>query len=203
MATGCSVPRFLAENFRSRDASQLKSLLQGQAKPHVQFAAETAPYWNGPVEKMPPGTKASFNLAGRRCWKTSTGISFGLSGSAGCELEILTAGCAIEYLDNLDATSKTGLPAGDYSGFAYVKLSLCFNISGNVSGSGSVGALGINGNATGSLGANFIFAHKIKCGTLLKDAIGEAFQKFVFPFQPSCATDMAPATWHKSPSAAP
>ena len=173
------------------DTSQLKILLQDQAQPLFKFAAATASYWNRPVEKFPSGTKASFNLSDSAFWKTSTGIGFGLSGSAECDLEILTAGCAIEYLDNLDATSKTGLPAGDYSGFAYVKLSLSFNISGNVSGSGSVGALGISGNATGSAGASFIFAHKVKCGTLLKDAIGEAFQKFVFPFEPSCATEMA------------
>jgi hypothetical protein len=173
------------------DASQLKSLLQDQAQPLFKFAVATAPYWNGPVEKFPSGTKASFSLSDSACWKTSTGISFGLSGSAECDLEILTKGCALEYLDNLDATSKSGIPAGDYSGSAYVKLSLCFTISGNVSGSGNVGALGICGNAKGSTGASFVFAHKIKCGTLLKDAITDAFQKFVFPFEPSCATDMA------------
>ena len=92
-------------------ASQLKNLLQGQAMPMFKFAAETAPYWNGPVEKMPQGTKLSFKLSQDGCWKTSTGISFGLAGSAACALEILTSGCAINYLDNLDATSKAGLPA--------------------------------------------------------------------------------------------
>jgi hypothetical protein len=173
------------------NASQLKSLLQNQAQPLFKFAVATAPYWNGPVEKFPSGTKASFSLSDSASWKTSTGISFGLSGSAECDLEILTKGCALEYLDNLDATSKTGIPAGDYTGSAYVKLTLCFNISGNVSGSGNVGALGICGNAKGSVGASFVFAHKIKCGTLMKDAITDAFQKFVFPFEPSCATDMA------------
>jgi hypothetical protein len=173
------------------DASQLKSLLQDQAQPLFKFAVATAPYWNGPVEKFPSGTKASFSLSDSASWKTSTGISFGLSGSAECDLEILTSGCALEYLDNLDATSKSGLPTGGYPGSVYVKLSLSFDISGNISGAGSVGPLGISGNAKGSVGASFIFAHKIKCGTLLKDAINEAFQKFVFPFEPSCATDMA------------
>ncbi len=173
-------------------ASQLKSLLQGQAMPMFKFAAATAPYWSGPVEKMPQGAKLSFSLSHDGCWKTSTGISFGLTGSAACSLEILTSGCAIDYLENLDATPKAGLPAGDYSGSVYVKLSLSFNITGNVSGSGSVGALGICGNAKGSVGENFVFAHRIKCGTLLKDAITEACNSFVFPFQPSCAVQMAP-----------
>ncbi|HEY1730340.1 MAG TPA: hypothetical protein VGG15_01235 [Terriglobales bacterium] len=173
-------------------ASQLKSLLQGQAMPMFKFSAETAPYWNGPVEKMPQGTKLSFSLSQDGCWKTSTGISFGLTGAATCAIEILTSGCAIAYLENLDATSKAGLPADDYSGSVYVKLSLSFDITGNVSGAGSVGALGISGNAKGSAGGSFVFAHKIKCGTLLKDALAESFNNFVFPFQPSCALQMVP-----------
>ena len=53
------------------------SLLQGDAQPILKFAAETAPYWNGPVEKFPSGTKVSFNLSQDASWKTSTGISFG------------------------------------------------------------------------------------------------------------------------------
>jgi hypothetical protein len=173
------------------DGSQLNILLQDRAQPLFKFAAAIAPYWSGPVEKVPAGTKAAFSLSEGASWMTSTGITFGLSGSAECDLEVLTKGSAIEYLDNLDATSPTGLPAGDYSGSVYVKLSLSFDISGGVSGAGSVGPLGIRGNAKGSVGASFGFAHKVKCGTLLKDAISESFRKFVFPFEPSCATDMA------------
>src|ERR1700691_256812 len=175
MTTGGDVPSLdLALKISDLgNASQLKSLLQDQAQPLFKFAVATAPYWNGPVEKFPSGTKVSFNLSQDARWKTSTGISFGLTGSAGCDLEIVTKGHCLEYLDNLDATSKTGLPDGDYSG------------------SGSVGALGISGNAKGSVGSSFVFAHKIKCGTLLKDAITESFSRFVFPFEPSCAIDMA------------
>ena len=173
-------------------ASQLKSLLQGEAMPMFKFAAETAPYWDGPVEKLPSGTKLSFSLSQDGCWKTSTGISFGLTGTAGCALEILRSGCAINYRENLDATSQAGLPAGDYSGSVYVKLSLSFSITGNVSGAGSIGALGISGNAKGSADTCFVFAHKIKRGVLLKDAITESMNSFVFPFQPSCAAQMAP-----------
>ncbi len=54
-------------------ASQLKSLLQGQAMPMFKFAAETAPYWNGAVEKMPQGSKLSFNLSQDGSWKTRPG----------------------------------------------------------------------------------------------------------------------------------
>jgi len=63
-------------------ASQLKSLLQSQAMLTFRFASAIAPYWDGPVGKLPEGVKVSFNLSQDGCWKTSTGISFGLTGSA-------------------------------------------------------------------------------------------------------------------------
>jgi hypothetical protein len=107
-------------------------------------------------------------------------------------MEIVTHGCVIGYLDNLDATSKAALPAEDYSGSAYVKLSLSFNISGNISGAGTVGVLGISGNAKASAGASFVFAHKVKGSMPLKDAISESLNNFVFPFEPSCAEQIAP-----------
>lgn len=171
--------------------SQLQSLLEGQAKPAFLFAVETEPYWESTVEKVPAGTKLSFKLSDNGCWKTKTGISFALTPNAECDLEIVPKGCVIQYCDSIESSAKSDLPVEDYSGAVYVKLSLCFNLSGNVSGAGNVGALGISGNAKGGAGASFVFAHKVKCGTLLKDAINDAFTQFVFPFQPSCATDMA------------
>jgi hypothetical protein len=171
-------------------ASQLKTLLQNEAMPAFQFAAAIAPYWSAPVEKCPAGTKLSFKLSQDGCWKTSTGISFGLSGSAECALEIVAGGCVVEYLDGVDADAKAKLPAGDYGGSAYVKLSLSFDITGNVSGAGYVGALGISGNAKGSADTCFLYAHRVKCGTALKDALAESLNNLVFPFQPSCAVQM-------------
>lgn len=171
-------------------ASQLKSLLQDQVEPRFRFADEVISHWNKPVEELPAHTKLDFNLSQGANWKTSTGICFGLTGTAECHLEIVAAGGVIEYLDNLNATSKTGLPAEEYGGSVYVKLSLDFTITGNVHGSGTVGPLGISGNARSTAGTSFVFAHKVKCGTLLKDAIASSFANLVFPFEPSCAVQM-------------
>ncbi len=173
------------------DSSHLKTLLQAQVAPAFKFAAATAHHWDAPVEKFPAGTKLEFNVTEGASWKTSTGICFGLSGTAGCELEIVGSGPVIGYLDSIQATSNAALPSGDYSGSVFVKLSLSFSITGNVSGGGNVGALGISGNAKATTGACFVFAHKVKSGTLLRDAVGESLNHFIFPFQPNCAPQMA------------
>jgi len=137
------------------------------------------------------GTKASFSLSQAANWKTSTGIGFGLTPTVTCELEIVKKGCCIQYADAIGSDPKAGIPVGDYPGCSYLKLSINFQLTGNLSGSGAIGPFGISGNAKGSAATSLIFAHKVSNKTLLKDATHEAFEKFVFPLQPSCATDLA------------
>lgn len=172
-------------------ASHLKQLLEGDAKPAFIFAVELARLWNAPVDQAPAGTKASFSLSQAANWKTSTGIGFGLTPTIGCELEIVKKGCCVQYADAIGSDPNAGIPAGDYTGCSYLKLSINFQITGNISGSGSVGGFGISGNAKGSEETSLIFAHKVSNKMVLKDAIAESFEKFVFPLQPSCAVDMA------------
>jgi hypothetical protein len=172
-------------------ASHLKSLLEGNAWPEFKFAAELAPHWDKQVGSVPAGTKAVFNLSQAAKWKTATGIGFGLTETVGCELDIVKKGCCVQYADAIGSDPKAGIPAEDYSGFSYVKLSINFQIDGNISGTGSIGAFGISGNAKGSTATSLIFAHKVANSVLLKDALHEAFEKFVFPLQPSCSVDMA------------
>ena len=181
------------------DSSHLKKLLQDQA-PQLNFAAEAAEHWNNPIGQCPAGMKLDFSFSHGANWKTSTGICFGLTGSAECCLEIVSSGAVLSYLDGVDSTAKASMPSGSYPGAVYVKLSLSFNISGKISGAGKVGALGISGNAKASAGTNFVFAHRAAAGVLLKDAIGEALNSFVFPFEPNCslqipAGDLAQVTF--------
>ncbi len=173
------------------DSSHLKTLIQADVAPAFKFAAASVHHWDTPVEKFPAGLKLDFNLTQGASWATSTGITFGLSGTAGCALEIIGSGPVIDYLDGIQATSNAALPAGDYAGSVYVKLSLSFSIAGKVSGAGNVGPLGISGNAKVSKGASFVFAHKVKSAMLLRDAVSESLNHFVFPFQPNCALKMA------------
>ena len=192
MATGGQTsPNLTIEISALSAASQLKTLLVDKAWPSFEFALAAGRHWDDPVEQMPPGSKLAFKVSEDARWCTSTGITFALPASVECDLELISSGGVIEYLGELDATTPSTLPAEDYSGSVYVKLSVSFKISGSVSGSGAVGALGISGNAQASESRAFVFAHNVSSKTLLKDAISESFNKFVFPFEPSCALQMA------------
>ena len=181
------------------NSSQLKKLLQDNAKPVFKFGTEIAQFWIGAVGAVPKGTAFSFGISDKANWKTdSTGIGFGLNASDKCKLEVLHDGDAvIQYVPHLppigttdvSSAKKEHLPAA-YDG-AYLKLSLDFDIQGNVSGSGKVGALGIRGKASGGAGASLVFCHHVSKDVLLKDAVDEAFQTLVFPFDPATASDLA------------
>ncbi|HUI82872.1 MAG TPA: hypothetical protein VL240_01545 [Candidatus Binatia bacterium] len=173
------------------DASHLKSLLQNQAGQAFRFAEELAAHWASPVRTVPQGTKFKFSLSDAGNWKTATGIGFGLTATAQCELDVLNSGAVLKYRDDIGAAATSGLPAGPYPGSSYIKLSLDFQLEGNLSGTGSAGAIGISGNAKASSDATLLFAHKVPNGMLLKDAVREALDRLVFAFQPSCAADMS------------
>src|SRR3974377_1551591 len=150
-----------------RNSSQLKKLIQDNAKPVFKFGTEIALYWIRAVGSVPKGMAFSFKISDKANWKTdSTGIGFGLSVSDKCKLEVLHDGDAvIQYvpdlppigITDLSSAKKENLPAA-YDG-AYLKLSLDFNIQGNVSGSGNIGALGIRGKAAGGAGARLVLCH--------------------------------------------
>src|SRR5580658_3746907 len=88
-------------------SSQLISLLQGDAKPVLQFGTQIAPYWNSKAMNAPNGTSVSITVSGSGNWKTSTGIGFSLSASAKGELKIVTSGAVITYAPEL-ASQPTG-----------------------------------------------------------------------------------------------
>jgi hypothetical protein len=169
------------------NSSHLKTLIEDQAKPAFEFAAELAPYWAGPVEKVPSGTNFKFSLSDDAKWKTSTGIGFGLTATADCQLDILTKGAVLQYRSKVDADDKSSLPEGAYTGVTYIKLSADFKIDGNISGQANVDGIGIAGNAKGSTALSLVFAHPVKNGTSLQDAVKEGLDHLVFPFQPGCA----------------
>ena len=170
--------------------SQLKKLIQGNARPVFDFGAAVAPYWNSAVQTIPNGTTADIAVSGSGNWKTTTGIGFGLSGSAKCQLKVVTSGSVFSYAPDLKSQPTAKLPTAPYNGSAYIVLSLDFQISGTVSGSGNISGIGIGGKAMGSADASVTFCHLIDGTSTLSAAIEEAFDRFVFPFEPGCSADM-------------
>jgi hypothetical protein len=171
--------------------SQFKKLIQGDATPIFRFGAGIAPYWDFPVQTVPNGTSVSVTVTGSGSWKTNgTGIGFDLSGSTKCQLKVVSSGAAMTYAPDLQSSATSQLPENAYPGRVFVVISLDFQISGNVSGSGNIGALGIGGNVKGSEDTSVVFCHLVAGSRSLRDAVKETFEKFVFPFEPTCASDM-------------
>jgi hypothetical protein len=182
--------------------SQLKALIQQEAKPVFTFAEQLRPYWTKPIAETPDQTSTAINLKEQASWTVPAGISFGLTAGADCKLEVVKSGALMQYAPSIESTQPTAsLPAAAYPGFAYVKLSLDFTIGGSVSGSGSVSGLGISGNAKGSAETSLVFCHRVADTMTLQTAVTEAFEKLVFPLHPACATsmgvgDLAEVTFH-------
>jgi hypothetical protein len=172
-------------------ASQLKNLIQGNATPVFTFGAQMAPYWSAPVQSIPNGASATITISGSGNWKTGTGIGFGLTASAKCELKVVTEGAVLEYAADLKSQPTSQLPGTPYPGSAYIVLSLDFQISGSVSGSGNISGFGISGNVKGSTDTSVVFCHLVSGRQSLSDAVEDAFERFVFPFQPTCAMDIS------------
>lgn len=173
------------------NASELKKLIVGDAKPIFNFGAQIAPYWDSAVQRVPNGTSATITVSGSGEWKTSgIGIGFALSGSAKGQLKVVTSGPVLNYAPDLKSQPTSVIPETPYPGSAYIVVSLGFEISGSATGSGNVNGLGISGNVKGSADTSVVFSHKVSGSTNLSDAIRETFETFVFALEPNCAKDM-------------
>jgi len=170
-------------------ASQLKKLLQGDAKPIFNFGTQIAPYWDSPVQRVPNGTSAAITVTGGGNWKAGA-IGFGLSGSAKGQVQVVTNGPVLKYAPDLKSQPTAELPGTAYPGSVYIVVSLDFQISGSATGSGNVSGLGISGNVKGSSDTSVVFCHQVSGTMRLSDALHEAFEKFAFAFEPNCAVDM-------------
>jgi hypothetical protein len=149
-----------------------------------------APYWNAPVQSVPNGSSTAITISGSGNWKTGTDIGFALTESAQCQLKVVTEGPVLKYAPDLTAQATSELPGTPYAGSAYLVLSLDFQIGANASASGNINGFGISGEVKGSEDTSVVFCHLVPGHQPLRDAMEDAFSRFVFPFEPSCAMDM-------------
>jgi hypothetical protein len=172
------------------NASQLKRLIQGNAIPIFTFGAQMAPYWSAPVQSIPNGYSTAITISGSGNWQTGTNIAFSLTGSAQCQLKVVTEGPVLMYAPDLTSQATSALPGTLYPGSAYIVLSLDFQIGASASAAGNINGFGITGNVQGSRDTSVVFCHVVSGRQSLRDAVEDAFSRFVFPFEPSCAMDM-------------
>ena len=159
---------------------QLLFDLDSKLKPFLESALALVPV-TGPTTVKYSSDAASWNLD--KC-----AITFGLQGGASCSLEIVNAGSLGKYLDGL--SSPTLVQVTVPPGHSYVKLTMSFNLSANVSGAYSGGDYGVTAKLStrDTYAVTFCkaFVPTAKTGA----AIAQTFECFVLPFRERLLLDM-------------
>jgi hypothetical protein len=179
--------------------SSLKTALMPNESALFSILGELAQYAAQPVSSAAAANaSASITLNGTATWTTSNKISFSLTPQASCSINIGAASttCAVA-MDIDDTSTTTNVSAPAPAGSVYVNIALDFSIQGSASGSGSVGALGVAGKASGAKDATLVFCQPVPGTENTLDAIKSAFSNLVFPLDPTCPVAMQPGSLAK------
>src|SRR5947209_12776503 len=173
--------------------SQLKTLLKPtSAKAAIELAKEVLPFAGRTVEHVPDEMAFTFGITGAPSWTSeSAGIDFGLTASASCTVKLKRSGSVCRVRRSLSSEGVEALPTNG-AGACFVEIGIDFKLGANVGGSGSVGGLGIRGNAQGSAEKAVVFWHRVAPGALFSEAIRSAFENFVFAIDAGSIAALAP-----------
>ena len=179
-------------------ASALKSLLTSQQGLVFHLLGELNSYAAQPVAQA-AAAKASASISPTQIanWKTRNSIGFSLTPSAKCTLSISLASKSFPIAMDIESTNpKTtrNVSAGPTSGIVYVNIDLDFDIKGLISGSGSAGAFGVSGKASGDADTTLSFCQPVSASMTTLDAVKLAFEQLVFPLDPDCTNRMQQGT---------
>jgi hypothetical protein len=116
-------------------------------------------------------------------------VQFGLQGGASGALEVVTSGDLIAYTDGLDSPQQKSIPIP--ANLAYLKLTLNFNISANVSGNYSSGPYGVKAALDTKDTYAITFCKAFAPSTLVVNAIAQTFESFVLPLHKDTLAQMS------------
>ncbi|SDF81351.1 hypothetical protein [Terriglobus roseus] len=155
-----------------------------------QLVKTLEPYLQGTLSTVPNMQKTSVAYSGPQHQLTlpDSVMIFGLqtsaSGSVDTQttgsLDILNSGDLGSYTDGLDSPETKSIPLPQ--GFSYVRLSLKFSLSANVSAKYSGGAYGVKASADTKDTYSITYCKAFPPTTKVIDAIGKTFESFVLPF---------------------
>jgi hypothetical protein len=180
-------------NLSDLRSGQLKTLIENDGKPVLNFATDFANNWDKPIQSVSGGISGAVTVTGKGSWKTGgVGIGFSLSGTAKGTVRVVASGAVVKYAPDLTSqTASAGLPAEGYPNLAYIVVSLDFEIDGSASGSGTAGGVAISGKIKGSSDTSVVFCHRVSNSMTVGDAVREALENFIFALDPECANAMA------------
>ncbi len=171
-------------------ASDLAHFFIGQAPAIFSIGSELVKYAGQPVQHAVDAQPAGIELEGDPCWQLPSGIAFSLEAGASCTICVSQTSTEFSVKQVMDSDDRMELAAGPTSGKVYINIDLDFDIKGSLSGSGTLGGLGIAGKASRSKSATLSYCHPVNETMETEAAIREAFAALVFPFKPDCVLTM-------------
>jgi len=192
MATTSTTPTTITVDVTKdlESLSDLQALFAGQRAAIFEIGSEVARFAGQPIQSLVGSNPAKFSLLGDHSWELPLGISFSLKPTASCTLAVSNTSAKFSIQKNIDADETTEVSAGPTNGTVYVNIDLDFDITGNLSGSGTVSGIGIAGKASGAASATLSYCHPVKNTLETVAAVKAAFNALSFPFNPGCAIRM-------------
>ena len=170
--------------------SDLKTFFNGQSAALFHIGSELARFAGQPIQSAAGSGAVKLALEGDHSWKLPAGISFSLKGDATCTLTVSNTSNKFSIRESIDSSATTDISEGPNSGHVYINIDLDFDITGNLSGSGTVSGIGIAGKASGAQSATLSYCHPVSGGIETVLALKSAFSALFFPFRPDCALRM-------------
>jgi hypothetical protein len=174
--------------------SDLRQLISSNSNAILQLGSEFAQHAGAPVSSAAGSFAASLDLTASPSWKTASGISFSLKPDAKCNIAIAKSGESFPVALKVDSSGTTDVQLTPPGGMTYVNIDLDFDITGNVSGSGTVSGVGISGKASGSVTTTLSFCQPVPSSTETMLALRTALSQLVFPTAPDSALRMIPGS---------
>jgi hypothetical protein len=192
MATSSTTPTTLTIDVTKdlESLSDLKAFFIGQRAALFEIGREVAKFAGQPIQSAVGSNPANLTLTGDHDWELPAGIGFSLSADAKCTLAVSATSSEFSIQKSIDSTDTTDVSSGPTNGIVYVNIDLDFDISGDVSGSGTVIEIGISGKASGAASATLSYCHPVSNTLETATALKAAFSSLFFPFKPDCALRM-------------
>ena len=172
------------------NGSDLKQLLVTGGPAMLAFNSEIKQHFGAPVRNMAELPGIQFTISKPGAWKTSTGVGFTLKASAGCKCGVAQKSTAFKLAKAIDSDDTQAITGQAPASSVFINIEMDFDIQGNLSGSGTVGGIGIGGKASGKGAATFTYCHPVDGGIETREAIVAAFTRLKLPFQPNSVTTM-------------
>jgi len=175
-------------------SADLKSLISPPSNAVMQLESLLGQYAGRPVSSAVGRYAVNLALTASPSWKTASGIAFSLKPEAKCSVTIAKKADPCKVALQVDSADTTDVQLPPADGMTYVNIDLDFDITGAVSGSGTVGSVGISGKASGSAATTVSFSQPVPSDTETAEALKLAFSSLVFPTAPDSALRMTPGS---------